>query len=383
MFFWLTTFDEFWKAHPQWGKFVNVFQYQTFRMSMAVVTAFMLMMIISPFMVRLLQRAKVGSSVDFHHAKVNELYSSKKNVPTMGGLIILMSIIGTLVLWGNLGNFYIFLGILTLIWLGALGFADDYLKMIVGNRKGLRSWEKLVFQMGLAVILGAFIWNFGRNGIIMPDSIEFWQTGEAMPLTLPLWKYPIPLGIAGFMLVSVLVIGGTSNAVNLADGMDGLATGSAALVAAALMLISYIAGREAWSNYLFFPYVEDSGELAVYCAAILGATLGFLWFNCHPARVFMGDTGSLPLGGAMGLVAMVTRQEFLLFIIGGVFVMEAASVMMQVSFFKLTGGKRIFLMTPIHHHFQLKGWTETQTVVRFWLIGAICAAVALATLKLR
>ena len=196
-------------------------------------------------------------------------------------------------------------------------------------------------------------------------------------------SYPIPLGIAGFMLVSVLVIGGTSNAVNLADGMDGLAAGSAALVAAALMLICYIAGREAWSNYLLFPHVKEAGELAVYCAAILGATLGFLWFNCHPARVFMGDTGSLPLGGAMGLVAMVTRQEFLLFIIGGVFVMEAVSVIMQVGYFKMTGGRRIFLMTPIHHHFQLKGWTETQTVVRFWLIGAICAAVALATLKLR
>ena len=383
MFFWLTTFEQFWKTHPQWGKFVNVFQYQTFRMSMAVVTAFLLMMLISPYMVRMLMKAKVGSSVDFDHARINELYASKKNTPTMGGLIILISIILTLLLWGNLGNFYVFLGILTLIWLGALGFVDDYQKMIVRSRRGLRSWEKFVLQIGLAVVLGAFIWNFGRFGVIMPDSIPFPETGQALPLTLPLWKYPIPLGIAGFMLVSVLVIGGTSNAVNLADGMDGLAAGSAALVAAALMLICYIAGREAWSNYLLFPHVKEAGELAVYCAAILGATLGFLWFNCHPARVFMGDTGSLPLGGAMGLVAMVTRQEFLLFIIGGVFVMEAVSVIMQVGYFKMTGGRRIFLMTPIHHHFQLKGWTETQTVVRFWLIGAICAAVALATLKLR
>ncbi len=383
MFYWLTTFDEFWRANPQWGRFVNVFQYQTFRMSLSVITAFFIMMLISPLMVRVLMRTKVGSSVDFDHAKINELYASKKNTPTMGGLIILISVIGTLLLWGNLGNFYVFLGILTLVWLGALGFVDDYLKMVVRSRKGLRFWEKLVLQIGLAVVLGAFIWSFGRHGVIMPESIPFPASGEAMPLALPLWKYPIPLGIAGFMLVSVLVIGGTSNAVNLADGMDGLAAGSAALVAAALMLISYISGREAWSNYLLFPHVQEAGELAVYCAAILGATLGFLWFNCHPARVFMGDTGSLPLGGAMGLVAMVTRQEFLLFIIGGVFVMEAVSVIMQVSYFKLTGGKRIFLMTPIHHHFQLKGWTETQTVVRFWLIGAICAAVALATLKLR
>ena len=385
MLYWLTqSFGDFWDDRGL-GPLANVFRYQTFRTSMAVLTAFVLTMILAPRIIRLLRRLNVGSSVDFHMDAINAKYASKKDTPGMGGLIIVTAIILATVLWGNLGNFYVFLALLTVVWLGALGFVDDYQKMIVKSRGGLKMWEKLAFQTGLAVILGAFVWAYGRHGIVMPASIPFPQAGDAMPLTLPFWKIPLALNLLAFMIISVLVIGGTSNAVNLADGMDGLASGCVALVTVTFMAVAYVSGRVDFSRYLLFPYVPGAGELAVFCGAILGAVLGFLWYNCNPARVFMGDTGSLPLGGAIGFVAIATRQEVMLFIVGGVFVMEALSVILQVSYFKLSGGKRIFSGgTPIHHHFQIhRGWSETQTVVRFWLIGAMCAALALATLKLR
>jgi phospho-N-acetylmuramoyl-pentapeptide-transferase len=382
LYYLATHFEAFWRDVGLW-KFVNVFRYETFRTSMAVLTAFMLTMLIGPWIVRLLLRLKIGSSVDFDQAKINEIYAAKGSTPTMGGVIIIIAIAAATFIWADIENFYIFLGLLTVIWLGVLGFVDDYLKLVVKSRHGLRSWEKILFQIGLAVVLGAFVWSYGKGAIQLPPTVDFPQAGQAMPLSLPFWKHPIALSLAAFMCVSILVIAGTSNAVNLADGMDGLASGSMALVALVFMMVAYVAGRPDYSSYLLFPTVPEAGELAIYCGAILGAVLGFLWFNCHPARVFMGDTGSLPLGGAIGFVAMVTRQEVMLFIVGGVFVMEAVSVIMQVIYFRATHGKRIFLMTPIHHHFQLKGWTETQTVVRFWLIGAMCAALALATLKLR
>jgi len=382
LYYLATHFETFWRDVGLW-KFVNVFRYETFRTSMAVLTAFMLTMLIGPLVVRLLLRLKIGSSVDFDQAKINEIYAAKGSTPTMGGVIIIIAIALATVIWANIENFYIFLGLLTVIWLGVLGFVDDYLKLVVKSRSGLKSWEKILFQIGLAVILGAFVWTYGKDAIQLPPTVDFPQAGQAMPLSLPFWKHPIALSLTAFMCVSIMVIAGTSNAVNLADGMDGLASGSMALVALVFMMVAYVAGRPDYSSYLLFPTVPEAGELSIYCGAILGAVLGFLWFNCHPARVFMGDTGSLPLGGAIGFVAMVTRQEVMLFIVGGVFVMEALSVIMQVGYFRATHGKRIFLMTPIHHHFQLKGWTETQTVVRFWLIGAMCAALALATLKLR
>jgi len=383
MLFWMTFhFRDFWLDHGLW-KYVNVFRYQTFRTSMAVVTAFLLTVLMAPLVIRLLRRLKVGSSADFDRAAIDQMYADKKYTPTMGGIIIITAVALATVIWSDINNFYIFLAILTIVWLGAVGFTDDYLKLVVKSRKGLRFWEKLAFQMALAVVLGAFLWHYGRQGIQLPPSAAFPQAGAAMPLSLPFWKYPIALALLPFMFVSICVIGGTSNAVNLADGMDGLASGAMALVAFVFMTVAYVAGRSDYSMYLLFPYVPEAGELAIFCGAILGAVLGFLWFNCHPASVFMGDTGSLPLGGAIGYVAMVTGQEALLVIVGGIFVMEALSVIMQVAWFKLTGGKRVFLMTPIHYHFQLKGWTETQTVVRFWLIGAVCAALALATLKLR
>ncbi len=382
LYYFATHFEVFWRSVGLW-KFVNVFRYETFRTSMAVLTAFMLTMFIGPLIVRLLLRLKIGSSVDFDQAKINEIYAAKGSTPTMGGVIIIIAIALATVIWADIENFYIYLGLLTVVWLGVLGFVDDYLKLVVKSRHGLKSWEKILFQIGLAVILGAFVWTYGKDAIQLPPTVDFPQAGQAMPLSLPFWKHPIALSLGAFMCVSILVIAGTSNAVNLADGMDGLASGSMALVALVFMMVAYVAGRPDYSSYLLFPTVPEAGELAIYCGAVLGAVLGFLWFNCHPARVFMGDTGSLPLGGAIGFVAMVTRQEVMLFIVGGVFVMEALSVIIQVTYFRASHGKRIFLMTPIHHHFQLKGWTETQTVVRFWLIGAMCAALALATLKLR
>lgn len=385
MLYWLAlSLREFWQQHGLWS-LVNVFRYQTFRTSMAMITSCALTLLVAPPVINLLRRKKVGSGGEFHLAAINKNYASKRDTPIMGGLVIVSAILGATVLFGDLGNFYVFLALLTTVWLAALGFADDYLKMIVKSRDGLRMWEKLAFQVGLAVILGAFLWAYGRHGIQVPPSISFPEGGQAMPLTLPIYKHPVPLGLGAFMFVSVLVVAGTSNAVNLTDGMDGLASGSVALVTFVFMVVAYVAGRTDFSAYLLFPYVPGSGELAVFCGAVLGSLLGFLWYNCKPARVFMGDTGSLPLGGAVGLVAMVTRQEIMLLIVGGVFVMEALSVMLQVPYFKLTGGKRIFSGgTPIHHHFQnARHWTEEQTVVRFWLIGAMCAAAALATLKIR
>jgi phospho-N-acetylmuramoyl-pentapeptide-transferase len=385
MLYWLTqNFHDFWAQHGL-STYMNVFRYQTLRTMMAVLTAFLLTMIIAPPVIRLLRRLKVGSAVDFHMKAINEKNASKKDTPTMGGLIIVSALIGSTLLWGHLGNFYVFLAMMTVVWLAVVGFADDYLKMIVKSRDGLKMWEKLAFQVGLAVLLGAFLWANGRGGIDMPVSIPFPEVGDAMPLTLPFWKHPLALGLVSFMVVSVIVIGGTSNAVNLTDGMDGLAGGCVAMVTLVFMVVAYITGRVDFSRFLLFPYVQDVGELSVFCGAILGSVLGFLWFNCNPARVFMGDTGSLPLGGAIGFVAMATRQEVMLFIVGGVFVMEAVSVMIQVPYFKLSGGKRIFAGgTPIHHHFNIHmHWSETQTVMRFWLIGAMCAAMALATLKVR
>jgi phospho-N-acetylmuramoyl-pentapeptide-transferase len=284
-------------------------------------------------------------------------------------------------LWADIANFHVILGLVTVVWLGVLGAVDDYLKIIKNSRDGLRMWEKLVFQVGLAALLAYFIYQTG-------DSIVLPENGNGIALNLPFYKFPIHLGFWMFVLVTVLVVAGTSNAVNLTDGMDGLAIGSMVPPAIVFLVISYIAGRPDYSSYLFLPHVPGVGELTIFCGALLGACLGFLWYNCSPAQVFMGDTGSLMLGGAIGYVAIATRQEVLLLIAGGMFVLEALSVMLQVGYYKFTKrtrgeGRKIFRMSPLHYHFQLGGWTETQTVVRFWLLGAMFAALALATLKLR
>jgi phospho-N-acetylmuramoyl-pentapeptide-transferase len=306
----------------------------------------------------------------------------------MGGILIVLAIAVCVLLLADLTNFYVRAGMLCMVWLAGLGGIDDYLKLTLatraGTRDGLKMYEKLLFQAALGMLLGFFIFDYGRDNVtalarlVGDESIEAYRI-----LNVPFYKYGIQLGSATFMIISVLVITGTSNAVNLTDGMDGLAAGCMALCSFVFMVLAYLSGDPKTANSLLFPHIPLSGELAVLCGAMMGACLGFLWYNCYPAQVFMGDTGSLPLGGLIGYVAIVTRQELMLFIVGGVFVIEAFSVMLQVSYFKASGGRRIFRVAPIHHHFHLGGWTETQTVTRFWLMATIFAGIALATIKLR
>jgi phospho-N-acetylmuramoyl-pentapeptide-transferase len=270
------------------------------------------------------------------------------------------------------------------VWLAGLGAVDDWLKLTTarrtpGSRDGLLAWEKLVFQIGLGVLLAIFIYHFPANAQ---------KYTEVSPANAHLLNWPfLPsswvLPAWFFAILTVVVIAGTSNAVNLTDGMDGLAAGCMAIVSFAFLALAYVTGDYRWAKQLNFNWIQQTGELAIVCGAMTGACLGFLWYNCNPAQVFMGDTGSLALGGVIGYVAIVIRQEPMLLLVGGVFVMELVSVVMQVSYFRMTGGKRIFLCSPIHHHFHLKGWSEQQVVVRFWLISALCAAFGLATVKLR
>jgi phospho-N-acetylmuramoyl-pentapeptide-transferase len=357
-------------------RYAYALRYQTLRMMMAVVTSFFLLMVLAPSVIRVLKHLKVHGGTDFGNKTVDQIYASRASTPTMGGVLVVPAVLVSTALWADILNFHVFLGLLTVAWLGTLGAVDDYLNMSARSRTGLKMWEKLLFQIGLAVLLALFLYQT-RDQILLPEN------GTGIALNLPFYKFPIPLSLGAFAVVCILVVAGTSNAVNLTDGMDGLAVGSMVPPTLVFLAISYIAGRVDWSQYLYVPYVRGVGELSIFCAAVLGACLGFLWYNCSPAQVFMGDTGSLALGGAIGYVAMATRQEVMLLIAGGLFVIEAVSVMLQVTCFKITRGKRVLRMSPIHYHFQLGGWTETQTVVRFWLLGAMFAALALASLKLR
>lgn len=355
------------------------YQSVLFRSTCAILIAFGLVVWQGPRLIRLLTRLKIGDQPEFDHQSYNELTRNKANTPTMGGALIVAAIIVCILLLADLTNYYIRMGIFCVIWLSVLGGVDDWLKLTAkrrgGTRDGLKMYEKLLFQIGLGVLLGYFVYRHG--------SVQFDERETYKILTVPFYKQGITLSLATFMVITILVTAFTSNAVNLTDGMDGLAAGCTALCGFAFMLLTTIVGDMRWSDALLVPHVPRSGELAIVCGAIVGACLGFLWYNCHPARVFMGDTGSLPLGGIIGYVAIVTRQELMLFLVGGVFVIEAVSVMLQVGYFKATGGKRMFRMAPIHHAFHLGGWTETQTVTRFWLMAAIFAAFALATVKLR
>ena len=307
---------------------------------------------------------------------------------TMGGVFMLGSVALAVVLLADLSNFYVRMSLVCLVWLSVLGGVDDWLKLTAGrrtrSRDGLKMYQKLLFQIGLAVLLGGFIYTYGGSHFAVVGSLpEVRELPAYKILTVPFYKVGLELSAGMFMLVTVLVMTGTSNAVNLTDGMDGLAAGCVALSALVFMMLAHIAGHADLASRLLLPHVPKSGELVILCGAILGSCAGFLWYNCHPARVFMGDVGSLPLGGLIGFVAVVIRQELMLLIAGGVFVLEAVSVMAQIGFFKWTGGRRLFRCAPIHHHFHLGGWSEPQTVVRFWLLAAMCAGFALATIKLR
>ncbi|MHC4260577.1 MAG: phospho-N-acetylmuramoyl-pentapeptide-transferase [Planctomycetota bacterium] len=359
------------------------YQYVMFRSIAALLTSVLIALLIGPRIIRWLMRKKIGDRPEFHHAALNELTKEKVNTPTMGGLIIILASLATTLLWAKLNNPFVQKAIVLIIWFAILGGVDDWLKLTGfirhRSRNGLKPWEKLIFQIGGAVLIASFLY---ADFVNIDDGRLFW---------LPFYKTGLPLAPWVFVLIAIFYISATSNAVNLTDGMDGLAAGCAGMVSLVLVVLCYVASetmaartiRVTWASYLLLPHIPQAGELSIFYSAILGAVLGFLWFNCHPAQTFMGDVGSLPLGAAMGYGALVTRNEILLFVIGGVFVFELLSVVLQVGYFRYTGGKRLFRCAPIHHHFHLAGWSEPQVVVRFWLLAAAFAALALATLKIR
>ncbi|MBD3426215.1 MAG: phospho-N-acetylmuramoyl-pentapeptide-transferase [Candidatus Omnitrophica bacterium] len=346
----------------------NVFRYITFRASMAAVTAFLLCLIFGPVIINWLKGLKAGQYVRKEHVDgLYELHKHKEGTPTMGGLLILVSVLAATLLWGRLDNDYVFLALGGMTWLGIIGFIDDMIKIKQKNPRGIQAAMKLVAQVTLALIVGIFV--------ITNKSIG---TG----LYLPFIKNAVAnLGMF-YILFVLLVIVGASNAVNLTDGIDGLAIGCVAFIALTYSLMSYITGHAGLSKYLQVFYLPGSGELTVFCAALMGAALGFLWFNSHPASIFMGDTGSLSLGGAIAIVSVLIKKEVLLVFTGGILVIEALSVILQVISFKVKK-KRLFLMSPIHHHFQIKGMHESKITVRFWIIAAILALLSMTTLKVR
>lgn len=354
-----------------------------FRATIAILLGFVVALTVAPPAIRALMKLKIGDIPEFDNDKLNKLMENKANVPTMGGIIILAAILVPTLLLADLTNFYIHMALLCTVWLAVVGGVDDWLKLSAkkrnGSRDGLKMWEKLIFQLGLGVVLAYFIWQHGSHSV--PDG----EIAMFHKLYVPFLKsvgdaYTIPLGL--FMVMAVLVIAGTSNAVNFTDGLDGLASGCTAMVSFAFMVVAFAVGTQDIASKLLLPHVPNTEELAILCGSMIGACLGFLWHNCHPARIFMGDIGSVTLGGLLGYVAVVTRQEIMLVLVGGIFVIEGMSVVLQIASFKLTG-KRIFRCAPIHHHFQMAGWKETQVVTRFWLASAIFCAAALATLKLR
>ncbi len=347
----------------------NVFKYITFRAAGAAVTSFFICILLGPAIIRKLREFKIEQVVRAaDDAKgIYEMHKNKSGTPTMGGLLIVASVVLSTILWADLTNKYILLAIFSIIWLCVVGFADDYIKLTTHRSKGLTARSKFIGQILLGLLIGLYVYfdpEIGKN------------------LDVPFFKHLIiNLGVF-YVFFAVIVIVGSSNAVNLTDGLDGLAIGCTMMVALTYTALSYITGNFKISDYLNITYIAGTGELAVFCATILGASLGFLWFNSHPADVFMGDTGSLALGGAIGVVAIFIKKELLILLVGGIFVAEALSVILQVASFKLFK-KRIFLMAPLHHHFQMKGWPENKIVVRFWIVAVILALLGLSTLKIR
>ena len=354
-------------------KALNVFSYITFRAICAGITAFLISVVFGNFVIRKLISLKFGQPIrtaaEVH--KLHELHGSKKGTPTMGGILLIGSVVISTLLWAKPENPFVWLVLFSAVFLGGIGFYDDWLKVTKKSSDGISSRLKFALQSLLA---GIFTLYFLTNPKL---------AATAQQLFIPFLKEPLLLGMGALTFIFyLLVIVGTSNAVNLTDGLDGLATGCTATVAATYAVLVYVAGNFKAASYLQVPFVPYAGELAVLCVALLGACLGFLWWNAHPARVFMGDTGSLAIGGMLGAVAICCKQELLLVIVGGVFVMEAMSVILQVASFKTTG-RRIFKMSPIHHHFELSGWKENTVIVRFWILSVLFALLGLATLKLR
>jgi phospho-N-acetylmuramoyl-pentapeptide-transferase len=345
----------------------NVFGYITLRAVLAMLTALMISFIVGPAMIRKLTAYKIGQAVRDDGPQTHLV---KAGTPTMGGALILVAMAISTLLWADLKNAYVWVVLATTLGFGAIGWVDDWRKVVHRNPKGLSAKAKYFWQS----LIGAGVAVFLAVNASIPAQTE---------LIVPFFKMvAIPLGAVGFAVLTYFVIVGSSNAVNLTDGLDGLAIMPTVMVAGALSIFAYVAGNFVFSRYLGVPYIPGAGELAVFCTALAGAGLGFLWFNAYPAEVFMGDVGALALGAAIGVVAVIVRQEIVLFVMGGVFVVETLSVVLQVASFKLTG-KRIFRMAPLHHHYELKGWKENQVVVRFWIISMMLVLVGLSTLKLR
>ncbi|MBP9102087.1 MAG: phospho-N-acetylmuramoyl-pentapeptide-transferase [Nitrosomonadaceae bacterium] len=345
----------------------NVFSYITLRTVMATLTALVISFMIGPVMIRKLTAYKIGQSVRDDGPQTHLV---KTGTPTMGGALILMAIVLTTLLWSDLSNRYIWVVLATTLGFGVIGWVDDYRKVVYRNPKGLSARAKFFWQSLIALAVAMYLASIAE----IPAQTD---------MIVPFFKeVAIPLGVTGFVILTYFVIVGTSNAVNLTDGLDGLAIMPTVMISSALAIFAYAAGHVVFAKYLGIPYIPNAGELAVFCGAMAGAGLAFLWFNAYPAEVFMGDVGALALGAALGIVTVIVRQEIVLVIMGGVFVVEALSVMLQVASFKLLG-KRVFRMAPLHHHFELKGWKENQVVVRFWIITFILVLVGLSTLKLR
>ncbi|MFN3505385.1 MAG: phospho-N-acetylmuramoyl-pentapeptide-transferase [Caldimicrobium sp.] len=349
----------------EWIPLFNVFKYITFRLIYGSITAFLLVYLLMPYFIEFMRKKQFGQSIREEGPAHHQI---KKGTPTMGGVVILFGITLSALLWCNLSNPFVWLALFALLGFGFIGFLDDYLKLKRGKNLGLRAREKILLQL---LLVGIFYF------------LLFHMLNFSSILNLPFFKKVIiDLGLF-YLVFSVVVLIGASNAVNLTDGLDGLASVPVAVVAGVYTVFSYVSGHTKFAQYLFIPYIPYAGELAVFCAILAGAVLGFLWYNAYPAEIFMGDVGSLSLGGALGAISIMVKQEFLLVLAGAIFVMEALSVMLQVGYFKLTGGKRIFRMAPLHHHFELKGWKENKVVVRFWIISVICGLLALSTLKIR
>lgn len=381
-------------ANADFG-FLRVFQYQTFRALMAALTALLMGLIAGPFVIRRLAELKIGQPVRGYGM---ESHLSKSGTPTMGGVLILFCIAISTLLWVDLSNRFVWIVLLVTLGFGAIGWVDDWRKVVHKDPEGMRSREKYLWQSVIGLVAAlylAFSISESSNARVLELFLAWIQSGFDMTLPskasllVPFFKeITYPLGVLGFVILTYLVIVGSSNAVNLTDGLDGLAIMPVVLVGAALGLFAYVTGSAVFSRYLFLPHIPGAGELLIFCSAMAGAGLAFLWFNTHPAQVFMGDVGALALGGALGTVAVIVRQEIVLAIMGGIFVVEALSVMLQVSWFKFTKkrygqGRRLLKMAPLHHHFEKSGWKETQVVVRFWIITILLCLVGLSTLKLR
>ena len=345
--------------------FFNIFQYITFRSAYAAVTALLISFIFGPRLIRLLKRLNAKQAI---RSDGPQSHLAKSGTPVMGGVLIILSVLISVLLWQDLHSNLMWIGLLALLGFGLIGFIDDFLKIFRRNSVGLRAGFKFTGQILLSLVIVMFIY--------------FTKEEQSTYLYLPFIKYPVFDMSIAYIPFAVILLVGSANSVNLADGLDGLATGLVILVGITFALLSYLTGRADYAEYLQIPYIEGAGELAILCLAVVGASVGFLWYNSHPAEVFMGDTGSLALGGVIGIIAVLIKKEILLIVVGGVFVIETLSVIIQVISFKLRG-KRVFKMAPLHHHFEMLGWAESKIVIRFWILGGMFAILSLSTLKIR